>query len=157
MNRRTWVSATATRNYAINDPLLDWLHYHGKSKGFKPDTEYADYDERTDFRLFIMNQGNRFESSVTKYISELFPIHRVREPMEPSSDDSVFSKTLSAMRSGSPVIYQAVLRDEKTETYGIADFLIRSDVFGELFSRYRGDESTILGSPLLGDESWHYR
>ena len=157
MNRRTWVSATATRNYAINDPLLDWLHYHGKSKGFKPDTEYSDYDERTDFRLFIMNQGNRFESAVMKYISELFPVHRVREPMESSSDDSVFSKTLSAMQSGSPVIYQAVLRDEQTETYGIADFLIRSDVFGELFSRYREDESVKLGSPFLGSESWHYR
>ena len=71
MNRRTWVSATATRNYAMNDPLLDWLHYHGESKGFKPDTEYTDYDDRTDFRLFIMNQGNRFESAVAKYISEL--------------------------------------------------------------------------------------
>ena len=94
----------------MNDPLLDWLHYHGESKGFKPDTEYPDYDERTDFRLFIMNQGNRFESAVAKHISELYPIYRAREPRESGSDDKVFLKTLDAMKEGHPVIYQAVLR-----------------------------------------------
>jgi len=157
LNRRTWVSATATRNYAMNDPLLDWLHYHGESKGFKPDTEYTDYDERTDFRLFIMNQGNRFESAVAKHISELYPTYRAREPRESASDDKVFLKTLDAMKEGHPVIYQAVLRDEKSETYGIADFLIRSDIFGQLFDRYKTDETTKNSASLLHDEPWHYR
>ncbi len=157
MDRRTWVSATATRNYAMNDPLLDWLHYHGESKGFKPDNEYTDYDERTDFRLFIMNQGNRFESAVANHISELYPIYRAREPRESSADDKVFSKTLDAINEGHPVIYQAVLRDEQTQTYGIADFLIRSDIFGQLFNRYKTDETTKNTASLLHDEPWHYR
>ena len=157
MNRRTWVSATATRNYAMNDPLLDWLHYHGESKGFKPDTEYPDYDDRTDFRLFIMNQGNRFESAVAKHISDLFPIYRAREPRESSADDKVFLKTFDAMKQGRPVIYQAVMRDELSETYGIADFLIRSDIFGQLFERYKTEESTKAPASKLHNGNWHYR
>ena len=32
-----WVSASATRNHVLGDPLLDWLDRHGESKGFERD------------------------------------------------------------------------------------------------------------------------
>lgn len=44
-----WVSATATRNDILNDPLVDWLALYGKDQGFLPDNELDGYDERTDF------------------------------------------------------------------------------------------------------------
>ncbi len=34
-----WVAITSTRNWVINDPILDWLDLYGASKGFKLDTE----------------------------------------------------------------------------------------------------------------------
>ena len=48
------VTATATRNYAASEPLLDWLNLYGESKGFRRDQDHKDYDKRTDFSLFVM-------------------------------------------------------------------------------------------------------
>jgi hypothetical protein len=41
-----WVSASATRNYAIGDPLLDWLNLYGAAAGFERDTQLATFDPR---------------------------------------------------------------------------------------------------------------
>ena len=52
-----WVSASRTRNYVINDPLLDWLELWGDEHGFVRDTELPSYDPRCDFTEFIFRQG----------------------------------------------------------------------------------------------------
>jgi hypothetical protein len=44
--KQLWVSATATRNYLLRNPLIDWLDRFGKANGFIRDTDLADYDER---------------------------------------------------------------------------------------------------------------
>jgi len=42
-----WVSASATRNHVLENPLLDWLNRWGEAKGYSPDSPET-FDERTE-------------------------------------------------------------------------------------------------------------
>ena len=50
-----WVSASATRNHILDDPLVDWLGRHGEAKGYLRDGPET-VDERTDFLSFIFSR-----------------------------------------------------------------------------------------------------
>lgn len=63
-----WVSTTATQNYIVQDPLLDWLDLHGEQHSFRHDTAYPDYDVGTDYTLFITEQGRRFGEAVVRLL-----------------------------------------------------------------------------------------
>src|SRR6266850_1044053 len=63
-----WVSATDTRNFSIQDPLLDWLELYGKYRGFHLDDDLPGYDERTDFIKFLFRKAAEFEAAVVHYI-----------------------------------------------------------------------------------------
>lgn len=152
-----WVSATSTRNFAGSDTLLDWLDLYGDSIGYKRDQQYDDYDEKTDFSLFIMKKGIDFEAAVAKHISSMSDVHTVLQEGEKLSDHNLSQKTIAAMKNGTPVIYQAPVSHDKSQTYGIADFLIRSDKLFEMFPNSICEEDTQIGAPLLGDNPWHYR
>ena len=66
---KPWVAATDTRNYAIDDPILDWLVIFGTDRGFVPDQEYPRYDPRTDFTDFVFKQGGKFETAVIDHLA----------------------------------------------------------------------------------------
>ena len=53
------------------------------------------------------------------------------------------------MRRGEPIIYQGVLRDAETRTFGSPDFLIRSDVLLELFPGSITQEAAAQPAPDL--------
>ena len=62
-----WVSATATRNFVLGNPLIDWLERHGAEADFHRDTDLPDYDERIDFTQFIMGKGVDFEAAIAAH------------------------------------------------------------------------------------------
>ena len=152
-----WVSATRTRNFAASETLLDWLSIYGKGHGFKTDDKYPDYDVRTDFSRFIMNKGLAFEKAVAKHISTITPIFEIERGNSRIYSKADCDKTKIAMENGHPIIYQAVLKNDNTKTYGVADFLIRSDELGKLFPGSIEKNEINHPAPNIPSSTWHYR
>ena len=152
-----WISATRTRNFAGSETLLDWLTLYGKKLGYKTDDQYPGYDIRTDFSHFIMNKGLEFEQAVAKHISTLVPIHEIKRANSRVYSQTDCDKTMVAMALGKPIIYQAVLKHDKTKTYGVADFLIRSDELSKLFPASISDAEVNTPAPNIPSSNWHYR
>ena len=59
---------------------------------------------------------------------------------------------MTAMQNGEPVIYQGVLRDAESRTYGAPDLLVRSDELQRLFPGVLAEEEArrfFAGAGLL--------
>ena len=154
---RDWVSASATWEYMMKDPLLDWLDLYGEANGFQRDDQLDSYDPRTDFTTFIMEKGRRFEEAVVEYLGGLMPILAISDGPAEVRDLSKAEETFAAMQNGAPVIYQGVLRDAESRTYGAPDLLVRSDELHRLFPGVLAEEEASDSAPGLGFWPWHYR
>ena len=150
-----WVSASATRNYVLDNPMLDWLNRYGEAHGFVRD----EADEATDFLTFLFAKGNAFEQAVVEHLRGLAEVRTVM-PKDATHDerrDLAFAEaTFAAMAEGVPIVYQGWLRDAETRTYGGPDLLVRSDVLAELFPGSLPDGEVAVPAPDLGG-SHHYR
>jgi hypothetical protein len=114
------VSATATRNFLLRDPLVDWLEPYGREHGLVPDDGQPDYDARLEFGPFITGRGIAFEAAVAAYFRTLSPVSVIADDHRGVRDPRVVVDTLEAMAAGHPVIHQSVLHDAQTQTYGRA-------------------------------------
>lgn len=136
---KTWVSATETRNYILNDGLVDII-----KKRNCPVNE-------SKFITFIKDMGHKFESKVVEYLNDMF--YEVTKIC-----DSYINKDeyiIQLMKKGAPILYQVPLHNSEDNTYGIADLIVRSDVLNNI----------ILNKPLTRNEkrkgsaiskNWHY-
>ena len=152
-----WVSATRTRNFALNDPLLDWLDLYGEASGFLRDASMPGYDPRTDFTEFIFGQGRRFENSVISHLRASEDVLTIANGPEDVRDLARAEETFRAMLGRVPIIHQGVLRDADHQTYGAPDLLVRSDVLRRLFPDALSPDEAMISAPDLGGKSWHYR
>jgi type III restriction enzyme len=135
-----WVSASRTRNFLLRDPLLDWLGMYGEQKGFVRDDRRPGYDLHTDFTQFIFQKARAFEQKVVEHLrtggrqthAKLDVVTIANTPADTREPSKVLA-TIEAMKAGVDVIYQGVLHDDSTRTYGAPDLLVRSDVLERLF------------------------
>lgn len=137
-----WVSATHTRNFMLNDSLVDWLKYSTKSKYSTCHTNYELY-KKENFTTFIMKQGNTFETKLIEYINE-HKIHVVT--VSDSITKESLNQTISLMEQGIPVIHSAPVRNSENKTQGIIDLLVRSDYLDKIVEE----------CPLAEDEKFIY-
>jgi hypothetical protein len=138
-----WVAATATRNYMLDDGLLDVLANKGSTVS-KINKSYEDTFIKTianhnpdNFVTAIMNQGIKFENNVIRLLTKKLgkrAIHNIGGDVNPRSKQK-YQNTIDAMKKGYPVIYQGVLRNYKNKTYGIPDLLVRSDYLGKIVKK----------------------
>ena len=155
-----WISASATHNWAQQDPLVDWLNAYGKQAGFVPDQERLGYDPRFDYVSYMLRQSWAFEKAVVAWLSTQT---RLRVIATNPSQARVLAKaeeTIAAMRDGVPIIAQAVLWNQDDRTDGMVDLLVRSDILAQLCPTAFANEkpqATTIPAPLLGDAPYHYR
>ena len=59
------------------------------------------------------------------------------------------------MKKGTPIIHSAPIYNDKNNTYGIIDLLVRSDYINKLFNNFKIDDYNIKAPNL--DIDYHYR
>lgn len=121
INWKRWVSATSTRNYLIDDPLLDWLKMYKKNSK----------DNSLSFRNKLFENGNAFESQIFGQLRQRYTIVHI-STYECVRSHAKYLETIHHIRNQTPIIYQAVLHDFETKTYGTPDLLIRSDILSHM-------------------------
>jgi hypothetical protein len=162
--RENWVSATATKNFMIKDPLLDWLQLYYNSLPSKTTFSKAlknCFDIRRtpyNFTEFVMQQGQDFERHVIKLLYQKFGSDVIVDlggDLSPFSD-SKFNETIAAVKRGIPIIYNAVLKNKIDKTFGVADLLVRSDWINRLLDDpvLPSEQETSKAPHLTGD--YHY-
>ena len=152
-----WVSASAMRNYVLNDPLLDWLDLYGEASGFECD----EIDERTDFASFIMGKGQQFENAVVAHLAGL-AVGEMRTILgedassaQRRTDDAV-AATVTAMRERVPFVAQGSVRHAESRTYGFPDLLVRSDVLADVWGGSLSSAEATAPASALGLADCHY-
>ena len=142
-----WVSATKLRGYLLGNTLGDWLHLYGQEHGFERDPPL---DERLDLRRFNMKQGMVFEDCVANYLAQRADLVRITTDGHQSRDPEKARATVAALEAGREVVHAGVLWNPESRTYGIPDFLIRSDVFERLFPDHPDPYGELAGGPNTG-------
>jgi hypothetical protein len=148
-----WVSATRTRNWVEEDPLLDWLDLFGEAKGFTRDTT----DPRTDFGRFVMGKGIEFERVVLRALGERHSIAVIAQDRSAARSEDTVRRTWEAMSKGAKILAQAPIWNPQSQTYGIIDLAIRSDVLAELFPDLLSAKDARAPAPGIPGSAWHYR
>ena len=152
-----WVSATGTRNFLQKDPLLDWLRLYSEKNGFQHDSDLLNYDPRTDFTGFIFEKAHDFEAAVIGYLKTLTTVTTIGSDYGDVRNLEKAEETFAAMEQGVPIIYQGVLRDADSRTYGVPDLLVRSDELARLVPQALPDDEVNQRAGDLPGAEWHYR
>ena len=135
-----WISATATKNYMLGDPLLDWLDHYGKTlpddilqeaqiSGKSGRTGGKSKSQNMSFATYIMQQGNKFEDRLVAILQDKFGTERFvsfGNHRSAASRDNVIA-TWEAIKQGVPIIHGGVLHNPDNKTYGVPDLIVRSD------------------------------
>lgn len=121
---KSWVSASQTRNYMLNDPLIDYLNMYGEQKGYTKNETYS-------LSKYIMKQGNEFEKKMVEQLKKKFNEDEFIQISSSVLDREKYTehlhKTVKAMEDGIPCIYQGFIYNPNYRVFGYPDLLIRRD------------------------------
>ena len=146
-NTYEWISATKLRNYMLNDTLVDWLEEHHSTHISIKYPTFNFLEHKSPFTKFIIEKGIDFETNIVEYINNLdIPIVTVSETI---TNESV-QKTIDLMKSGTPIIHSAPVRNYNNKTHGIIDLLVRSDYIHKLV-----DECPLNDEEIKKQSHWY--
>ena len=99
---RSWVSAGRTRNWMLDDPLIDWLQLYGKNHDYISRREAEGYDNSLDFTAFIFNKGQEFEAGVLQLLEDRYEVATIAQDFTEISRLGKAQETFEAMSQGVP-------------------------------------------------------
>ena len=151
-----WVSASAPWNYFQENTLADWLDLYGAAKGFKKDACPNELAKTLDHGRFLKEQGKAFEACVVRHLGGQYELVTIADGgWRDSQSPDKHAETKAALRRGCAIVHSGVLWNFETKTYGMPDFLIRSDVFDALFPGHLAEGEAKQSAEALGG-AWHY-
>lgn len=154
------VSASSTRNYMLNDSLVDWLNLYDCESNEPIKTHSTAVTSKVTIRnpdtflSYILNRGLEFEKSVVDHISKnKVPVTFISD----TYNSEGIERTIQHMMRGTPVLYSAPLHNPVNNTCGIADLIVRSDYISKIVTipPLSREERRIPG-PRLGAVAYHY-
>lgn len=148
---REWISASALRNFMLEDPLIDWLDEYGAKRGYIRKQDAPDYDARLDFGRFIMNKGQEFQAAIIALLKERIEICEIARNSADIRDFKRARETFDAMERGAEAISEGVLWDAEHKMYGAPDLLMRSDVLHRFFPDGATEMESHIAAPGLRD------
>lgn len=155
---KVWVSATHTRNYMLNDSLVDWLKLYGEQEKKSTYNLQSHRSKKStispsSFNNFIMKKGIEFETDLIAYInSKKINVITISEDIT----DKSCNKTIELMKQGVLVIHSAPFMNKKNKTRGVIDLLVRSDYLDRIVNNCPlTEEEQIIKAPKLNGQ-YHY-
>jgi len=156
------VSASCVRNYLLNDPILDYFNEYYRSNNnrnhttvlLESNTPKGGPPKNTFFSK-ILEAGIEFEKELVEIIKKSHQVVKVAEYYQ-ARDWNKYLETIELMKQGTDIIYQALLIDIDSKTYGLPDLLVKSTYLNKLMGyQVLTDEEQNIGSPNL-NVNWHY-
>ena len=149
-----WISASKTRNYSLDDPLIDYLEYnsiyepedlikskkrkYGEISGYRGVSSNFNTDT---FQSVIFSNGNDFEKKIVDKLKTDYPNDFItiidtsvfdKSTHQKIRDPSYFYKTVDTINSKKGIIYQGVLHDIELKCYGLPDLIIKGSILNQL-------------------------
>lgn len=131
-SKKLWIAATKTRNYMLDDALVDWLKRSSRRRsatqrspsGYQ--NTFGGYQNT--FGGYLMQQGNLFEQAVMRTIESEHQVEKAADFYSPQGVE----RTQELMIQGVPIISSAPVAGKKLRIFGIPDLLVRSDYLPRL-------------------------
>ena len=122
-----YCSVSNIKNWFLNDPILDYLKFHG-SQYKQSSTSFNECD----FSRFILDMGNKYEESVvTRLIEKCNLLNLTYTTVERKTG---YHSTKDALKANTDVIFQAQVKDWNNGVTGYPDIMITKSAIMKLFN-----------------------
>lgn len=122
------VTPTSVHNYFFKDTCVDWIKCNKISKVKKTPSPTS---SNSAFN-WIFEQGKEFERQFVNRLSQKYIISVGGQYYS----EEGYNRTLDMMLRGVEIIHSACVKNVEKGYYGIADLLVRSDIFDKEFMQY---------------------
>ena len=153
---RKGITPSILRNYFFRDKGADWIRRKPinikllKNNKPPPSSQLGQGRIISDVNISalppntsILRQGRDFEKSIVDTLRQKYQV----ECGAGRYTERGYNRTLILMKSGVEIIHSACVKDKTLEFYGIADLLIRNDIFDRYFVEYKYQRKTVFNHP----------